>query len=132
MRVVHAYNKREQGIDGDLEKSRQQLVDEFGFVSRRNYESDGDFREARQKLREHATYQAGECVQALRNEKWERATIVDVDHSRKPVVYEAVLDDAGRGKTIQVTAEELRKLKAQSQRLAEAESAYRCVGGGCV
>ena len=115
MKVVHAYNKREQGIDGDLEKSRQQLVDEFGFVSRRNYESDSDFEAARQKLREQATYKDKEQVEVNTSrdkdkDGWKRATIVEVHLSKKPVEYDVTLDDADRSEPTHVTAEQIRKL----------------------
>ena len=62
LRVVHALSKGRQGKEGDLEKSRSQLERE-GYVSKKNYDGEPDYKAARMRRTYGSTLEIGERVE---------------------------------------------------------------------
>ena len=62
LRVVHALSKGRQGKEGDLEKSRSQL-ERDGFISKRNYDEESEYKSARVRRKQGSTLDIGERVE---------------------------------------------------------------------
>jgi Ca2+-binding EF-hand superfamily protein len=86
LRVVHALSKGRQGKEGDLEKSRSQL-ERDGFISKRNYDEESEYKSARVRRKQGSTLDIGERVEVKVDKGFVAGTIEKRTENRFEVEF---------------------------------------------
>ena len=86
LRVVHALSKGRQGKEGALEKSRSQL-ERDGFISKRNYDEESEYKSARVRRKQGSTLDIGERVEVRVDKGFVAGTIEKRTENRFEVEF---------------------------------------------